>query len=112
MAQSADAARAAETPPDDPRARRRKAATAMLRVGSGLGVPGAVGSPWVVRRRHVPAFAVLMTGQGLIVAGWAVFPSRGRRRKQGLVVNALGLVGYAVWWRKVGQRGSRLLGRG
>jgi len=111
MAQSAepsDVPESGETPRDDPRAARRKAATTMLGVGYGLGVPGAVGSPWIIPRRHLPAFAALMTGQGLIVAGWAVFPSRGRRRMRGLVLNALGLVGYAAWWQRAGRRRSRL----
>jgi len=106
--QPSDVPGSGETVTDGVRARRQTAAKVMLGVGYGLGVPGAVGSRWIIQRRHLPAFAALMTGQGLIVAGWAVLPSRGRRRKQGVVVNALGLVGYAAWWRSAGQRASRL----
>ena len=116
-AQLHSAPRAAEQPPghsaDEPaagqaadgsagREARRPRARPFLIAGYALGVPGTLASYWIVKRRSVEAFAALELGMALIVTGWIA--RGGRRGRRGVVVNALGLVAYAAWWKAEGRR--------
>jgi len=40
-------------------------------------------------------------GAGVLAVGWIVAPPSGRRTR-GVVVNALGVLGYVAWWRRSG----------
>ncbi|MFL5836729.1 MAG: hypothetical protein ACJ76K_09130 [Solirubrobacteraceae bacterium] len=53
----------------------------------------------ILRARSRPAFAALLAAQALIAVGWIVAPPSGRRTR-GVVVNALGVLGYVARWRR------------
>jgi hypothetical protein len=91
-------------PPDaerDERAEQWRRAKPILAVGYAAGVPGMIASRRIMRSRNPAAFAALLGAQALIAIGWVVAPPSGRRTR-GVVVNTLGVAGYAAWWRKSG----------
>jgi hypothetical protein len=88
---------AAATTPERTPDPTRETAKSLLKVGYGLGIPGTVLSPWIIKRRSVPLFAALLTGSALITTGWGLL-----RRWPTFGVNLAGFFGFLLWWRRAG----------
>ena len=84
-------------PIQDTRGRRRALARPLLTAGYAVGIPGTIASPWIMRRRLLPAFLALELATAVLAVGWGI--GGGRRGVRGLVVNGAGVVGWAAWWR-------------